>query len=66
MVDPMIEEEVDMVAEFNANRHDPIGKRSRPKVFNAVTSRVTGLSLRDDNCGHKVAQREIFESLPIS
>lgn len=65
MVGRLIREDVDMVAGFKADRQDPIGKRLPSKIFNAVTSRVTGLSLRDHNCGLKVARREVFESLPI-
>lgn len=65
MVRRLFDEEVDMVAGHKFERRDPIGKRMPSYVFNAVTSKVTGLALRDHNCGLKVARREVYEALPI-
>jgi glycosyltransferase involved in cell wall biosynthesis len=58
-------EPADLVAGHKAVRKDPIGKRLPSKLFNAVTSLVTGLRLRDHNCGLKVARREVFCSVPL-
>lgn len=58
-------DEADLVAGFKADRKDPISKRLPSKIFNAVTSLVTGLKLRDHNCGLKVARREVFEAVPL-
>jgi glycosyltransferase involved in cell wall biosynthesis len=53
-------EPADLVAGHKAQRRDPLGKRIPSKVFNLLTGLVTGLKLRDHNCGLKVARREVF------
>jgi glycosyltransferase involved in cell wall biosynthesis len=35
------------------------------RFFNAVTGTVTGLRLRDHNCGFKVGRREVFEDVSL-
>ena len=60
-----LDDPADLVAGHKADRKDPLGKRLPSKVFNAVTSVVTGLKLNDHNCGLKVGRREVFESLPL-
>jgi glycosyltransferase involved in cell wall biosynthesis len=55
----------DLVAGYKQDRKDPLSKRLPSKVFNRVTGLVTGLDLRDHNCGLKVARREVFESVPL-
>jgi dolichol-phosphate mannosyltransferase len=61
----LLERPADLVAGRKSQRQDPIGKRLPSKVFNFVTSAVTGLKLRDHNCGLKVARREVFASNPL-
>ena len=58
-------EPADLVAGYKAQRRDPLGKRLPSKVFNAFTGLVTGLKLRDHNCGLKVARREVFATTPL-
>lgn len=60
-----LDEPADLVAGHKAERKDPLGKRLPSKIFNAITSLVTGLKLHDHNCGLKVARREVFESVPL-
>jgi len=55
----------DLVAGYKAQRRDPLGKRLPSKIFNAFTGLVTGLKLRDHNCGLKVARREVFATTPL-
>jgi glycosyltransferase involved in cell wall biosynthesis len=55
----------DLVAGHKAHRRDPLGKRLASKVFNFWTGVVTGLRLRDHNCGLKVARREVFANTPL-
>jgi len=55
----------DLVAGHKARRRDPLGKRLASKVFNVMTGIVTGLRLRDHNCGLKAARREVFASIPL-
>ncbi|AYY14899.1 glycosyltransferase [Actinobacteria bacterium YIM 96077] len=58
-------EPADVVAGHKAQRRDPLGKRIPSKVFNFLTGAVTGLKLRDHNCGLKVARREVFVNTPL-
>ena len=58
-------EGADLVAGFKESRQDPLGKRLPSKVFNAFTSLVTGLRLKDHNCGLKAGRREVFEKAPL-
>lgn len=58
-------EPADLVAGHKAQRRDPLGKRLPSKMFNACTGLVTGLKLRDHNCGLKVARREVFAQTPL-
>jgi len=55
----------DLVAGYKALRKDPLRKRLPSKVFNFFTSVITGLRLKDHNCGLKVGRRELFESVPL-
>lgn len=60
-----LDEPADLVAGYKAERRDPLGKRLASKVFNFFTGVVTGLHLKDHNCGLKVARREAFASVPL-
>jgi glycosyltransferase involved in cell wall biosynthesis len=55
----------DLVSGYKADRRDPLSKRLPSKLFNAVTSRVTGLQLDDHNCGLKVGWRDVFLAVPL-
>jgi glycosyltransferase involved in cell wall biosynthesis len=57
--------EADLVAGHKAHRLDPLSKRLPSKVFNHFTGLVTGLKLKDHNCGLKVARREVFAATPL-
>ena len=58
-------EPCDLVAGHKADRRDPLSKRIASKLFNFITGIVTGLRLRDHNCGLKVGRREVFEYVPL-
>lgn len=51
----------DLVSGWKKKRHDPISKTAPSKVFNLVTSMVSGIRLHDFNCGLKVYRREVAE-----
>lgn len=61
----ILEGPVDLIAGHKVERLDPMSKRLPSKVFNRVTSLVTGLKLSDHNCGLKAARREVFLSAPL-
>jgi len=58
-----LDEGYDLVTGWKEVRHDPISKTWPSKVFNAVTSSMTGIHLHDFNCGLKAYRREVAESI---
>jgi glycosyltransferase involved in cell wall biosynthesis len=60
-----IESGVDLVSGWKRTRHDPISKTLPSRLFNAVTSLVSGIKLHDFNCGLKAYRREVVDSLTI-
>lgn len=60
-----LDQGADLVSGHKVDRKDPLTKRVPSKLFNRVTGLVTGLKLRDHNCGLKVARREVFTSVPL-
>jgi glycosyltransferase involved in cell wall biosynthesis len=61
----MLEQDYDVVSGWKENRKDPIGKTLPSKLFNTVTSRLSGLHLKDFNCGFKAYRREVIEDLDV-
>ncbi|MFC1561420.1 glycosyltransferase family 2 protein [candidate division KSB1 bacterium] len=60
-----LEEGYDIVSGWKKERNDPWSKRIPSKIFNYVTSLVSGLKLHDHNCGLKVYRREVTRSVSI-
>lgn len=56
---------LDLVSGWKKTRHDPMGKTLPSKLFNFVTSRVSGVKIHDFNCGFKAYRREIFDSVGL-
>jgi glycosyltransferase involved in cell wall biosynthesis len=56
---------VDLVSGWKKARQDPLTKTLPSKLFNAITSLMTGIKLRDFNCGFKAYRREVVESLDL-
>lgn len=61
----MLENGADMVSGWKKKRYDPLGKTLPSKVFNGITSRVSGVSLHDFNCGLKAYKSEVVKSLDL-
>ncbi len=61
-----LQEGADLVSGWKADRRDPWSKRVASKVFNGVTSRMSGLALHDLNCGLKAYRAEVVRSLSLS
>ncbi|MBL7136390.1 MAG: glycosyltransferase family 2 protein [Candidatus Marinimicrobia bacterium] len=55
----------DLISGWKKKRRDPITKRIPSKVFNKVTSLMTGVRIHDFNCGLKVYRNEVAKSLNI-
>ena len=60
-----IKEGYDLVSGWKKERHDPLEKRLPSKLFNRVTSLVTGVKLHDFNCGFKAYRREILDEIKV-
>ena len=60
-----LDQGVDLVSGWKKMRQDPLTKTLPSKLFNFVTSMMTGIKLRDFNCGFKAYRREVVESLDL-
>lgn len=55
----------DLVSGWKFNRQDPLHKRLPSKLFNAITSILSGIKLHDFNCGYKAYRREVTDSIDV-
>jgi len=60
-----IAEGYDIVSGWKANRRDPLGKTLPSRVFNYFTRLISGVRLRDFNCGFKAARLEVYRNIPL-
>lgn len=61
----LLGDKFDCVSGWKKDRKDPLGKRLPSKVFNSLASWLTGVKLRDHNCGFKAYRREIFDEVQL-
>ena len=55
----------DLVSGWKKTRHDPVSKTVPSKLFNSVTSLMSGIKLHDFNCGLKAYRRQVVDSITI-
>lgn len=60
-----LDEGYDLVSGWKHVRHDPLEKTLPSKLFNAVTSIVSGIRLHDFNCGLKAYRAEVIKTLTL-
>jgi len=60
-----LEEGFDLVSGWKTRRRDPLVRRILSRLFNAVTSRFSGVRLHDMNCGLKAYRAEVVRGLRI-
>jgi dolichol-phosphate mannosyltransferase len=60
-----LDEGFDLVTGWKTRRRDPFTRRVLSRVFNAVTSRVSGVRLHDMNCGLKAYRAEVVRGLHL-
>ena len=60
-----LDEGYDVVSGWKEVRKDHAEKVLPSKIFNYVTSRLTGVHLKDMNCGFKAYRREVFDSITL-
>lgn len=60
-----LREGYDVVNGWKERRLDPWHKVYPSRVFNALVSRLTGLSLHDHNCGFKLVRKEVVQEVRL-
>lgn len=55
----------DLISGWKKRRYDKFTKRLASKIFNGVTSLMTGVRLHDINCGLKAYRREVTDSIHV-
>ena len=55
----------DLVTGWRRNRRDPLLKVLASRLFNALIRLLSGVPLRDINCGLKVMRREVLDSIQM-
>lgn len=61
----MLREGYDLVSGWKQKRKDPVSKTIPSKLFNAVTSSMTGVKLHDMNCGLKAYRAEVVKTIQL-
>lgn len=60
-----IKEGYDLVVGWKAKRMDPLGKRMASKIFNGLTTMLTGVKVHDSNCCFKIFKNELAENIKV-
>lgn len=60
-----IAEGYDLVSGWKFNRQDPAEKKLPSKLFNKVTSLMSGIKLHDFNCCYKAYRREVVDAIHV-
>lgn len=60
-----LEEGYDLVSGWKQDRKDPLKKRLPSRMYNWVTSLLTGVPLHDFNCGFKAYRRQVIEEIRV-
>jgi glycosyltransferase involved in cell wall biosynthesis len=55
----------DLVSGWKKRRFDPINKTIPSKLFNYITSRLTGIKIHDFNCGLKAYRQQVIREIPV-
>lgn len=60
-----VEEGYDLVSGWKRSRHDPWHKVLPSRIFNWMTSRITGVKLHDHNCGFKCYRGQLARGITL-
>ncbi len=59
------ENQYDLISGWKKKRYDPLTKTIPTKLFNWVTSKLTGIKLHDFNCGLKAYRRQVVKNIEV-
>lgn len=59
------ENQYDLISGWKKKRYDPVTKTIPTKLFNWVTSKLTGIKLHDFNCGLKAYRRQVVKNIEV-
>lgn len=60
-----LEDGYDLVSGWRLKRQDSFWKTISSRLFNNITSLLTGIKIHDMNCGYKIFKREVIENIDI-
>lgn len=60
-----LNEGYDMVSGWKKQRNDPLSKVLPSRIFNFITSVVSGIRIHDFNCGLKAYRQEVVKSITV-
>ncbi len=61
-----LDEGFDVVNGYKRKRRDSLGKIIASRLFNLLVGMLTGLKLKDHNCGLKCVRAEVFEEIRLT
>ena len=60
-----IKEGYDLVVGWRSERRDPLRKKLASKIFNKLTSGLTGVKIHDSNCCFKIFKKEVVKDIAV-
>ncbi len=60
-----LDEGYDLVSGWRFKRRDPLSKTLPSKIFNNLTSMLTGIRIHDFNCGFKAYREEVVKDIQV-
>ena len=60
-----LNEGFDLVSGWKKNRKDPFSKKMPSKIFNKITTLISGIKLNDFNCGFKAYRKEVLKFINL-
>ncbi|MBK9150343.1 MAG: glycosyltransferase family 2 protein [Saprospiraceae bacterium] len=65
LMEMMQKGDYDIISGWKKKRYDPLSKTIPTKLYNAVTSRMSGIRLHDMNCGLKAYRSEVVKNIEV-
>lgn len=61
----VVKDKYDIVSGWKKKRYDPISKTIPTKVYNFVTTKMSGVKLHDMNCGLKAYRSDVIKNIEV-